>query len=609
MFSRLLRNFIPYQRQLWLVVFFNVLASVFTVASIPALIPFLVLLFDAGFAKNAVTVTRPASYSWFDTASLEAMAKYQLSAWIQQFGISGTLWRACGIIIVIFLLKNLFRYLSLYFLSPVRMGVVSDFRQKILQKLLNLPIGYYTEERKGDLMARVTNDVTEIEWSMIGMLEVLVREPILILGSLSFMLFISPSLTGFVLILIACTGAIIGVLGKNLRRDSGEAQGRLGNLVAILDESLSGMRVIQGFGAERYQNRRFAHENQGYAQSIIRLLRRRDLASPLSEFLGIVIVSILLIYGSSKVFNGEISAQLFFVFLYAFFNVIEPSKSFTNALYNVRKGMGALERIEQVLQSTSGIQVSPTANICPRFSKALHFASVGFTYPNAARPTLQNIDFQILKGQMVALVGPSGAGKSTIMDLIPRFHDVSTGAILLDGQDICQFTLESLRGQFGLVGQEPILFHDTIRANLTLGAENYTETELLSALKQANALEFVQELPEGIDTNIGERGLKLSGGQRQRITIARALLRNPEILLLDEATSALDSESEKLVQQAFDALLQNRTTLVIAHRLSTVIHADLIVVLDEGQIVAQGRHEELVLSCDLYRNLVELQKL
>jgi ABC-type multidrug transport system fused ATPase/permease subunit len=440
-------------------------------------------------------------------------------------------------------------------------------------------------------------------------LEAVVREPLLILGSLAFMIFISPGLTAFVLILIVCTGSIVGILGKNLRKQSGDAQSRMGSLIAVLDESLAGMRVIKGFGAERYQSARFGTENRGYGQLLTRLLRRKDLASPLSEFLGIVIVSVLLIYGSARVFEGEMSSQMFFVFLYAFFNVIEPSKAFSSALYSIKKGMGALERVEQVLRADVVIKERPDAKIIATLASEISFEHVHFSYPNAVQPTLTDIDFSIKKGEMVALVGPSGAGKSTIADLLPRFYDVAQGAIKIDGHDVRDLTFSSLRNLFGIVSQEAILFHDSVRNNLIMGALECTDAQVESALRSANAWDFVAALPEGMDTTIGDRGLKLSGGQRQRLTIARALLRNPEVLILDEATSALDSESEKLVQDAFDKLLFGRTSLVVAHRLSTVMHADKIIVLAEGRVEAVGRHEELMERSALYARLVKLQAL
>ncbi len=604
---RLLAEYFRYKTKLFWAVICNVFASVFTLASIPALIPFLMLLLRAGEMQQAAEP--PALPHWFEVSSLELRAKWQLSQWIHTYGQSGAMWRVCLIIIALFFLKNLFRYLSLYLLAPVRTGIVRDFRQRILHKLVNLPLSYYSEERKGDLVARVTTDVMEIEWSMMGVMEAVVREPILILGSLAFMVFISPSLTAFVLILIIFTALVIGVVGKNLRKESGEAQSRLGALIAILDETLGGVRAIQAFGAESYQERRFALENDAYAYQLARALRRRDLASPLSEFLGVAVVCILLLYGSHQVFTGSISSEVFLVFLYAFFNVIEPSKSFTNAIYSIKKGMGAMERVEEVLSTANQITELPDAKSIHALQDQICFDRVSFTYKGAAQKTLDDIQFCIPKGKMVALVGPSGAGKSTIADLLPRFFEVDQGAITIDGVNIKELKINDLRSLFGVVGQEAVLFNDTVRNNLLLGCSGITTDQIRNSLIAANALEFVEALPHGLDTLIGDRGMKLSGGQRQRLTIARAILRNPEVMILDEATSALDSESERLVQEAFDRVLEGRTSLVIAHRLSTVLHADQILVVDGGKIVARGTHSELLTSSELYARLVRLQKL
>jgi ABC-type multidrug transport system fused ATPase/permease subunit len=609
MLLSLFKYYIPYKRHLTLAIVFNILTSILTVASIPALIPFLILLFQSNEIDFSKLNAPPPLQSYWDTAGWEAQAKYQLASWMQAYGTSGAMWRICAIIIAIFFLKNLFRYLSLFFLAPMRNHIVRDFRQKILQKMLALPLSYYTEERKGDLMSRLTSDVMEIEWSILGVLEAVFREPLLILGSLIFMIVISPSLTFFVFILILCTGLIIGLLGKNLKKDSGQAQARLGTLVSIIDETLSGLRIIKGFNAEKYQDARFRQENTSYANLLTKLMRRRDLASPLSEFLGIVIVCILLIYGSSKVFGGEMSSEVFFVFLYAFFNVIEPSKSFSNAIYSIRKGLGALERVEQVLHAPDRITEVAVAQNIDHLNQSIQFKNLSFTYQNAPKPAIQGVTFEIKKGEMVALVGPSGAGKSTIADLLPRFHDAQEGQITIDGIDIKSLKVNRLRNLFGIVSQEAILFNDSIKNNLTLGMPEVTDQAVIEALKAANAWEFVQQLPEGIHTNIGDRGSKLSGGQRQRLTIGRALLRNPEVLILDEATSALDSESEQLVQQAFDRLLQGRTALVISHRLSTILHADTIIVMDQGRVVASGTHDALIASNPLYAKLVELQSL
>ncbi|MFN0036777.1 MAG: ABC transporter ATP-binding protein [Saprospiraceae bacterium] len=605
---RLLRYYLPYKRLLSLAIGCNILMSLFVVVSIPALLPFLQILFsdpNVGGVQNPDTnvggVLNPSD------------VKNQLDTFFEQLllnhGREGALLIVCGFLVLTFLGKNLFRYLSLYFLAPVRNGVVRDLRQKMLRKMLDLPLSFFSEERKGDLMSRFSADVQEVEWSIMGVMEALVREPIVITGSLAYMLWVSPALTGFVFGLLLFSGIIIGGIGKSLRKQSGEAQSRLGLLMSLVEETLGGLRIIKGFNAEQWQAERFGHENDGYARAITRLSRRRDLASPLSEFLGIAIASVLLWYGAKQVFAGHITGPTFITFLYAFYSITEPAKAFSAATYSIRKGMGALERVEAVLGAPVSIRDSDTALAVQHFEEKIEFRNVSFHYANAERGALESINLEIKKGKIVALVGASGAGKSTMADLLPRFYDPTEGQILLDGKDIRELRLRDLRGLMGIVSQEAILFNDTVRNNIAFSTAEASAQEVEAAAKAANAHEFILQLPEGYDTNIGDRGSKLSGGQRQRLTIARALLKNPPILILDEATSALDSESEKLVQAALERLLENRTALVIAHRLSTVQHADEIIVLDAGRIVERGNHESLMREGKIYRKLVELQAL
>jgi subfamily B ATP-binding cassette protein MsbA len=423
------------------------------------------------------------------------------------------------------------------------------------------------------------------------------------------MLWVSPSLTGFLFILILFSAVIIGGIGKTLRKQSGEAQSRLGTVMSLVEETLGGLRIIKGFNAEQWQSDRFGKENDGYAGTITRLSRRRDLASPLSEFLGIAVASVLLWFGAKQVFAGEITGPTFITFLYAFYSITEPAKAFSAATYSIRKGMGALERVEAVLDAPLAIRDADNALEITGFKDKIEFSNVSFRYANAERGALENIQLEIPKGKIVALVGASGAGKSTMADLLPRFYDPSEGQIILDGHDIRDLRLKDLRALMGIVSQEAILFNDTVRNNIAFSTADASLSEVEAAAKAANAHEFIIHLPEGYDTNIGDRGSKLSGGQRQRLTIARALLKNPPILILDEATSALDSESEKLVQAALERLLENRTALVIAHRLSTVQHANEIIVLDGGRIVERGTHESLMQFGGYYRKLVELQAL
>jgi len=606
---RLLQYYKPYKKLLLLAVASNLLMSLFMVISIPVLQPFLQILFSgADGTESPISLRAPgAGRSGFQAVEQRVNAFF--SNLIQEHGREEALLIVCGFLVLTFLGKNLFRYLSLYFLAPVRNGIVRDLRNKLVGKILYLPLSYFSEERKGDLMSRISADVQEIEWSIVGVVESVAREPIVILGSLTFMIVVSPQLLIFVFALMLFSGLIIGGVGRSLRKQSGEAQGRLGVIGSLVEETLGGLRIIKGFIAEQWQLERFGAENQRYARTLTRLYRRKDLASPLSEFLGIAAVAVLLWFGAKQVFAEEISAATFITFLYAFYNIIEPAKQLSGASYSIRKGMGALERVEAVLDAPVSIRDAAQARGVREFKEKVEFENVSFQYQNADRPALVNIDLTIPHGKIVALVGASGAGKSTVADLLPRFYDVQEGRISLDGVDIRQIRLRELRALMGIVSQEAILFNDSVRNNIAFGMESATEEAIVAAAKAANAHDFIAELPEGYHTNIGDRGSKLSGGQRQRLTIARALLKNPPILILDEATSALDSESEKLVQLALDRLLQNRTALVIAHRLSTVQHADEILVLDAGRIVERGTHEALLGKNGIYRKLVELQAL
>ncbi len=606
---RLLRYYLPYKRLLTLAIICNILMSLFVVVSIPALLPFLQILFNPnGPSKPSEGLTQSKPITAHDTG-LQHILDTFFEQLLTNHGREGALLIVCGFLVFTFLGKNLFRYLSLYFLAPVRNGVVRDLRQKMLRKMLDLPLSFFSEERKGDLMSRFSADVQEVEWSIMGVMEALVREPIVITGSLAYMLWVSPSLTGFVFVLLLFSGGIIGGIGKTLKKQSGEAQSRLGAVMSLVEETLGGLRIIKGFNAEQWQSERFGRENDSYARTIIRLSRRRDLASPLSEFLGIAVAAVLLWFGAKQVFAGAISGPTFITFLYAFYSITEPAKAFSAATYSIRKGMGALERVEAILDAPLAIRDAENAIAIDHFEDKIAFKNVSFQYANAERGALENIQLEIPKGKIIALVGASGAGKSTMADLLPRFYDPTEGQITLDGKDIRDLRLHDLRALMGIVSQEAILFNDTVRNNIAFSSGVLNEESIVNAAKAANAHEFIINLPEGYNTNIGDRGSKLSGGQRQRLTIARALLKNPPILILDEATSALDSESEKLVQVALERLLENRTALVIAHRLSTVQHANEIIVLDAGRIAERGTHEQLMKEGKIYKKLVELQAL
>lgn len=579
----------------------NILMAIFTVLSVPLISPFLEIIFQT----EVKPIPKPELV--LDTASIKAYFNFLLNDLIIREGREYTLLLVCIAIVVIFFLKNLFRYLAMFFMAPVRNGVVRDVRAQIFGKMLELPLGYFSEERKGDLLSRITGDVQEIESSILNVLEAVFREPLIVFFSLLIMVYISPSLTGFVLVLILFTGLVIGGIGRTLKRTSAEVQHRLGRIVSVVEEALTGLRIIKGFNAEGYQKQIFALENNSYRNHLTRLLWRRDLSSPLSEFLGIAVVSVLLWYGSRQVFSGYIEAGTFFAFLFAFFNVIDPAKSFSKAFYDIQKGVAAMQRVEMVLDAPLRITEPENPVAIKQFTQGISYRDVSFYYRQDDRMVLQQINIEVPKGKIIALVGASGAGKSTLVDLLPRFYDVTEGQILVDGHDIRSLRLNDLRGLLGIVTQEAILFNDTIYNNIVFGMKGVTAEDVEQAARIANAHDFIMATENGYQTNIGDRGSKLSGGQRQRLTIARAILKNPPILILDEATSALDSESEKLVQDALLKLMKDRTSIVIAHRLSTIQHADEILVMRDGRIIERGSHAELLKKTGEYQKLVELQ--
>lgn len=600
-FWRLLGYLRNYRLLVFSSILSNILMALFTVASIPLLIPFLQILFQ----PDPVPQPRPA-WGW-DVQHFQAYLNHYLSQLVVEQGREGALITIIGAILVVFFCKNLFAYLALFFMAPARNGIVRDVRQQLFDKMLVLPIGYFNEERKGDLLSRITADVQEIEWSILNVLESIFREPVVILLSLGAMLAISPSLTGFVFILILFTALIIGGISNTLKRSSTQLQERLANLVAIVEEAISAQRIIKGFNAEAYQRQKFQTENNGYRRNFTRLLWRRDLSSPLSEFLGVSVVAILLWFGSQLVFSGQIAASTFISFLYAFFNVINPAKSFSRGLYDVQKGLAAMKRVEKILDAPNPIKEASPAQSIGAFQHSIEFKEVSFRYGPDQPLALDRISLHLRKGESIALVGASGAGKSTLADLLPRFFDPQAGSITIDGIDLRALKLAELRNLLGIVSQEAILFNDTIYNNIVFGLQGVTAAQVEEAARIAHAHDFIMATPGGYQTNIGDRGAKLSGGQRQRITIARAILKNPAILILDEATSALDAESEKLVQQALQHLMQDRTSLVIAHRLATIQHANQIVVMAQGRIVEQGTHAELIARGGEYHKLVELQ--
>ncbi len=600
-FWRLLNYAKKYKGLIALSIFCNVLTALFTVVSAPAIIPFLQILFGV-----EQPILQEPEFTW-TLDGIKEYTNYQLSAMIQADGKEGALIYVCIGIILVFFFKNLFRYLAAFFMSPVRNGMVRDIRQQLFEKITNLDLGWFSERRKGDLLARMTIDVQEVEISIFNVLVTVFREPLVIIGSLIFLLYVSPQLTLFVFGLMLFTGIIIGGIGKTLKKKSSKVQERLGDLVAMLEENLSGLRILKSFNAQHSQAAKFQKENDDYSYLLTRLLWRRDLSSPLSEFLGVTMVAILLWYGSALVFSGELAAETFLAFLFAFFNVSQPTKAFSNAFYNIQKGMAAVDRIDDILSIEPTINEIAEPQQVITFSRAIDFQNVNFAYANETRKAVDNINLSIPKGKVIAVVGSSGSGKTTLIDLLLRFYDNDSGEILIDGIDIKKLSLSNLRSLFGVVSQEPILFNDTIFNNITFGLPNCSQTEVEKAAKIANAHDFIISTENGYQTNIGDRGNKLSGGQRQRLTIARAILRNPPILILDEATSALDSASEKLVQNALEKIMQNRTTIIIAHRLSTIQHADEIVVLKDGQVVESGNHQSLLEQNGEYRKFVQFQ--
>lgn len=600
-FRKIIQLIRPYSRFVLANILCNIGMALFTVISIPAIIPFFEILFGL---KPEITA-RP---QWSFNNALE-LIRWQFTHWIDRYGPQQALLFVCFTMVILFLAKNALRYFSMFFIAPVRTGVVRDLRNQLFDHLLVLPIGFYAQERRGDLLTRISSDVTEIEHSILSVLEALFREPIIILGSVLFMVYISPLLTVFVFVLIIFTTFIIGGVAKALRRTSMVAQNKLGSLMSAAEESLHGIRIIKAFNGSEYVQKNFKSLNENYRHTLNHILWRRDLSSPLSEFLGILVVTVLMWYGSNQVFQGKIEPQTFIAFLLAFFYVINPAKAFSSAYYNLQKGLAALDRVEDILSTENNIVNAPQAKHYKSFQHELKFNQVSFRYRDDQEWVIRDIDLVMSKGHSLAIVGASGAGKSTLVDLVPRFYDVTKGSITLDGIDIRQLDLDDLRAMTGVVTQEPILFNDSVYNNIVFGKQDVKPEEVHAAASLANAHEFIINLEAGYDTVIGDRGMKLSGGQRQRLTIARAILRDPQLLIFDEATSALDSESEKQIQEAMRKLMKARTTIIIAHRLSTIQYADEIIVLKNGRIVERGDHTSLSRHKGEYYKYLELQSL
>ena len=604
-FLHILRRFVPpYKKYLALNIFFNLLSAVLTLFSFALIIPILEMLFKV----NEVSYY----FMPWDSASLKEVAVnnfyYYISVAIDQWGQTTALIMLSVALVVMTFFKTATAYLSSYFVIPIRSGILRDIRNLMYRKIVALPISFFTNERKGDVMARMSGDVTEIENSIMSSLDMLFKNPILIISCLAMMIAISWQLTLFVLVLLPIAGYVMGKIGKKLKRVSIEGQTQWGVLLATIEETLGGLRIIKAVNAEKKMTSRFDAENQQFTGIFNRMNRRYSLAHPMSEFLGTATIAIVLSFGGALILSGsgDITASQFIYYMVIFYSIINPAKDLSKAVYSIQKGLASMERVDKILKADNPIKDPDCPVELPRDNYSIAYRNVTFRY--STEPVVNNVSIEIPFGSTVAIVGQSGSGKSTLADLLPRFYDVESGSITINGIDIRNLAVKQLRSLMGNVNQEAILFNDSFYNNITFGVEHATLQQVEEAARIANAYDFIMATEQGFDTNIGDRGCRLSGGQRQRISIARAILKNPPILILDEATSALDTESERLVQEALNRLMANRTTLVIAHRLSTIMNADLICVMHEGRIVEQGTHSQLIAKDGYYKHLVDMQK-
>ncbi|MBN2727646.1 MAG: ABC transporter ATP-binding protein [Bacteroidales bacterium] len=598
---RLLKLLKGYWGKVALYISFNVLTVIFSLFSIAMVIPFLRILFGLDqFVHEMVPFE-------FSLSSIQHNLNYFISGLIQNYGETNTLIYTCFVIVVLFLFRNVFTYLSSYFIAPVRQGIVEDMRNKMYRRILDLPISHFSDERKGDIMSRMSADAQEIDVSVMSSIQVLFRDPIVIIVYLGSLFLMNFSLTLIILGMLPVIGFLLGKIGRSLKKKSKRGQERLGLLTSIIEETLHGLRIIKGFNSEEFAYEKASGVNRKYTSLMVKIFRRRNLASPLTEFISILVLVVILFYGAQIVMDAEtaFTPEAFIAYIMIFSQIIPPAKSFSSAYYNMQKGMASLDRVEELIYADIKIKDPDNPKKLDSFTNKISYKNVSFKY--ADDYVLKNVSLDIPKGKTIAIVGPSGAGKSTMVDLLPRFFDVSAGIISIDDLCIRDMNMYDLRQLFGIVNQEPILFNDTFFNNIAFGMPDATVEEVEKAARIANAHEFIMDVPGGYQAGIGDRGGKLSGGQRQRISIARAVLKNPPILILDEATSSLDSENEKLVQDALDRLMKDRTSIVIAHRLSTIVKADKIVVLSEGEIVEQGRHDELLKVAGHYKKLYDLQ--
>jgi ABC-type multidrug transport system fused ATPase/permease subunit len=598
---RLLKLLKGYWGKVALYISFNVLTVIFSLFSIAMVIPFLRILFGLDqFVHEMVPFE-------FSLSSIQHNLNYFISGLIQNYGETNTLIYTCFVIVVLFLFRNVFTYLSSYFIAPVRQGIVEDMRNKMYRRILDLPISHFSDERKGDIMSRMSADAQEIDVSVMSSIQVLFRDPIVIIVYLGSLFLMNFSLTLIILGMLPVIGFLLGKIGRSLKKKSKRGQERLGLLTSIIEETLHGLRIIKGFNSEEFAYEKASGVNRKYTSLMVKIFRRRNLASPLTEFISILVLVVILFYGAQIVMDAKtaFTPEAFIAYIMIFSQIIPPAKSFSSAYYNMQKGMASLDRVEELIYADIKIKDPENPKKLDSFTNKISYKNVSFKY--ADDYVLKNVSLDIPKGKTIAIVGPSGAGKSTMVDLLPRFFDVSSGTISIDDLCIRDMNMYDLRQLFGIVNQEPILFNDTFFNNIAFGMPEATEEEVEKAARIANAHEFIMDVPDGYQAGIGDRGGKLSGGQRQRISIARAVLKNPPILILDEATSSLDSENEKLVQDALDRLMKDRTSIVIAHRLSTIVKADKIVVLSDGEIVEQGRHDELLKVAGHYKKLYDLQ--
>ena len=601
-FKRILNYVKPYWFNIVLNLIFNLVTIFFSIFSFALLVPFLNLLFQT----NAIeAVAKPEFHLSSDY--LIGYLNYLMSNLIIEKGHSYALAFICLFLFIAFFFRNLGRFCACYFLAKAKVGAIRDLRNDIYNKILVLPLSFYSNQRKGDILARITTDIQEVEISILNWIEILIKDPLTIILYFAFMVSLSPKLTLFVLVVLPIAGFLIGKVGKALKKQSKESQNRLAGMISTIEESISGLRIIKGFNAIRYSREKFKEQNEGYSKALLGVHRKREMSSPMSEFLSAIVVIIVLWFGGKLILSGgsNIGAADFITYIIVFSQIISPAKSFSQGYYNIQKGVASADRIFEIMDADEVITEKDNALEINNFNDKIQYKEVNFRY--GKDDVLKDINLTINKGKVVALVGESGGGKSTLVDLLPRFYDVCEGQIMIDGHDIRDYKINNLRGLMGIVTQESILFNDTVFNNIAFGMENVSKEAVIEAAKIANAHEFIMEMEHGYDTYIGDRGMNLSGGQRQRLSIARAVLKNPPILILDEATSSLDTESERLVQDALSKVMSQRTSIVIAHRLSTIQHADEIIVMQKGQIIERGTHEELIALNGVYKKLTDLQ--